>query len=550
MLHLSGRSKVAVSSWFLVPVFVILSAISASPVMALAQEAKSTPLESQTPTAPVIIDGTMLFRLRGASAYPAERRATEVEARIIALAKDESLHVDDIQAKDEGDYSAIYAGDLRVMAILDADAEIENLQRPLLALIYRDAIVTAVKRFREDRSTPTLLRNLGYALVVTLVLILLVWAARRLFRWLNGWTERHVRKGVHVLADKSHQLVRAGAVWSVVAGLLRLLRTVVYLVLAYFYLNTVLGLFPWTRPVALVLFQLILDPLTSLWHGFVSALPDLAFLVVLWFVVRYLLNLMRAFFDGVGAGRIRLQNFEADWAEPTFKILRIVAIAFALVIAYPYIPGSSSDAFKGVSVFVGVLLSLGSSSLIANAIAGLSMTYRGAFRVGEIIRVGQVVGRVEDVKLMVTRVRTPKNEMVVLPNSNILSTEVVNYSQLARGDGVVMHSTVGIGYDTPWRQVEALLLEAVSRTDGLKSNPPPFVLQTSLGDFAVNYQVNAYCDDPGRMPALYSSLHANIQDVFNEHGVQIMSPAYEADPESPKIVPPERWYEAPAHKPE
>jgi small-conductance mechanosensitive channel len=385
---------------------------------------------------------------------------------------------------------------------------------------------------------------------VTLVLILLVWGARHLFHRLDAWTERHVRKGVNILADKSHQLVRAGAIWSIIAGLMRLLRNVVYLVLGYFFLNTVLGLFPWTRPIAIILFRLILNPLASLWQGFVAALPDLAFLVVLWFVVRYLLKVMRAFFVGVGSGRIRLQNFEADWAEPTFKILRIVMIAFALVIAYPYIPGSSSDAFKGVSVFLGVLLSLGSSSLIANVVAGLSMTYRGAFKVGEVIKIGEVVGKVEDVKLMVTRIRTPKNELVILPNSNMLGSEVVNFSQLARQEGVVLHSTVGIGYDTPWRQVEAMLLEAASRTDGLKSTPPPFVRQTSLGDFAVNYEINAYCGDASRMPALYSSLHANIQDVFNEHGVQIMSPAYEADPAAPKIVPPEQWYAAPARKPE
>jgi len=549
MFHLSGRSKDPVSGWLAAPLFLLLT-ISAAPPMAMAQESIAAPIQTQVKTVPVVIDGTILFRLRGASAYPAERRAREIQDRIVDLAKDESFEVDEIKVIEEGEYSAIFAGPLRVMVILEADAEVEGLQRQLLAKIYRDAIVTAVKRYREDRSAPNLLQNFGYALGVTLILILLVWAARRLFHRLDDWTERNVRKGVHVLADKSHQLVRAGAVWSVVAGLLRLLRNVVYLVLAYFYLNTVLGLFPWTRPFAIILFRLVLNPLASLWQGFVASLPDLAFLVVLWLVFRYVLKVMRAFFEGVGTGRIRLQNFEADWAEPTFKILRFATIAFALVIAYPYIPGSSSDAFKGVSVFVGVLLSLGSSSLIANAIAGLSMTYRGAFKVGEIIRVGQVVGKVEDVKLMVTRVRTPKNEMVVLPNSHILSTEVVNYSQLARGDGVVLHSTVGIGYDTPWRQVEAMLLEAVSRTDGLKSTPPPFVLQTSLGDFAVNYQVNAYCTDASRMPALYSALHANIQDVFNEHGVQIMSPAYEADPESPKIVPPERWYEAPARKPE
>jgi small-conductance mechanosensitive channel len=206
-------------------------------------------------------------------------------------------------------------------------------------------------------------------------------------------------------------------------------------------------------------------------------------------------------------------------------------------------------AFKGVSVFAGVLLSLGSSSFIANSIAGLSMTYRAAFHEGDRIKVGDVVGTVEEIKLMVTKVRTPKNEQVIIPNSNILNDNVTNYSHMARRDGVILHTVVGIGYDTPWRQVEAMLLLAAERTAGLKQDPPPFVLQQGLGDFAVNYELNAYSDQEHRMPALYSALHANIQDVFNEHGVQIMSPAYEADPADPKIVPPEKWFEEPAKKP-
>jgi small-conductance mechanosensitive channel len=178
------------------------------------------------------------------------------------------------------------------------------------------------------------------------------------------------------------------------------------------------------------------------------------------------------------------------------------------------------------------------------------MTYRGAFREGDRIRVGETEGIVEDMKLMVTRVRTAKNESVVIPNSNILNMDVTNYSQLAQSDGLLLHTPVGIGYDVPWRQVEAMLIEAARRTEGLDMARAPFVLQTALGDFAATYEINAYCDDPRRIPQLYSALHANIQDVFNEHGVQIMSPAYVADPDRPKVVPPEHWYAAPAQKPE
>ncbi len=524
----------------------------AFPTVVLAQQGEiKTPAERMgLETAPLILDSDTLFNLRGATSFPAQQRVALVKGRIIQVANDKSFDVKDLLVLEEADRSSIRAGDFTIVSVLDADAELESLNRQLVASLYRDAIAKGITNYRQARTVAHLTEQSMFALGFTVVLIVLLWVSRLLFGWFDRWIDRHIGKGIDELASKSHYLLRANTLWSIIGGLLRLLRTVLYLTLAYFYLNTVLGLFPWTRPLAIVLFNLILDPLSSLALGFVSQLPNLAFLVVLWFVVRYLLKLMHMFFIGVEFGRIKIQDFDPDWALPTYKILRVVAVALALVIAYPYIPGSESAAFKGVSVFFGLLLSLGSSSFIANMIAGLSMTYRGAFKAGDLIKVGDVVGTVRDMKLMVTRVRTLKNEIVILPNSNILNTEIINYSLLAREEGVVLHSTVGIGYDTPWRQVESLLLESAARTEGLKSEPKPFVLQSSLGDFAVQYEINAYCADVNRMPALYSALHANIQDLFNEHGVQIMSPAYISDPDTPKLVPPEKWYTAPAKQPE
>jgi small-conductance mechanosensitive channel len=518
---------------------------------AWAQEKPPAEIKSQprAQVAPVTIDGETLLYLRGVTSYPAERRAAALRENIIELAQDESFDIAGLSLVELEDRSEITAGNEVLLRIFDADAALENIDRPVLAEVYLIKIGQAIEEYRQVRSGPVLLQGALYALGATAVMLLLLWIAQRLFRWLVRWSEENVQQGVEELASKSHQLIQAGPIWTVIASLLRLLRTVIYLLIAYFFLNSVLGLFPWTRPLAKVLFKLILDPLASLWFGFLNALPSLAFLVVLWFVVKYLLKLIRAFFRSIKRGRITLEGFDPDWATPTYKLVRLAVIAFAVVIAYPYIPGSDSMAFKGVSVFAGVLLSLGSSSFIANSIAGLSMTYRAAFREGDRIKVGDVVGTVEEIKLMVTKVRTPKNEQVIIPNSNILNDNVTNYSHMARRGGVILHTVVGIGYDTPWRQVEALLLMATERTEGLLKDPPPFVLQKSLGDFAVNYELNAYSDQEHRMPAIYSELHAHIQDVFNEHGVQIMSPAYEADPVGPKIVPPEKWYEAPAKKP-
>ena len=501
--------------------------------------------------APVLVDGNKLFKVRGLSSYPATRRANEIRQRIIDLANDESFDVRQLTVSNEDpERSIVMAGDQELFSIFDEDAALENIKRELLAVVCRENTADAITQYRADRSTVKLLNNSAMALAATVLFVFLLWALKRLFRWLVDWAERDVRRNVQDLASKTHYLVHAGQLWTLVAGVLRFLRTLSYLALTYFYLNAVLGLYPWTRPAARMLFRFIINPLESMWLGFVGALPNLIFLVILAIVVRYLLKFCRAFFRAIERGRIQLESFEADWAMPTFKIVRILIIAFSIVIAYPYIPGSDSLAFKGVSVFLGILLSLGSSSFIANLLAGLTMTYRGAFREGDRVSVGEVLGTIEEVKVMTTRVRTPKNESVVIPNSNILATHVINYTQLAKTEGLLLHTTVGIGYDTPWRQVEAMLIKAANLTEGTNKEPPPFVLQTSLGDFAAHYQLNAYCSDVRDLPRIYSDLHANIQDVFNEHGVQIMSPAYVADPETSKVVPPDRWFTEPAKQPE
>jgi small-conductance mechanosensitive channel len=184
--------------------------------------------------------------------------------------------------------------------------------------------------------------------------------------------------------------------------------------------------------------------------------------------------------------------------------------------------------------------------VLSSIIAGYAMTYRRTFRVGDTVRIGDIVGDVEQIGVMVTRVRTVKNEEAVIPNSTILQKEVLNYSAHAREKGLILHARAGIGYEVPWRQVEAMLLLAADRTRGVRREPRPFVLQLGLKDFCVDYELNVYCDDPRSMLALYAELYRNVLDAFNEYGVQIMTPAYERDPFEPKIVPREQWYASPA----
>jgi small-conductance mechanosensitive channel len=530
---------------------IALLALGVSPRAAQAQEtARSEPFEPEleVPTAPVELDGSVVFSVRGVKAYPAETRAASIAARMREVAADPSVSVDSLSVEDSGAFAEIRAGEHLILRLFDADARLEGVTRQELAFAYSQLLGPAITEYRRARSPERLWPAAGRAAAATALLVALVTLVLRLTRRFDDALLRRLRRRIESLEERSFEVVRAERIQVLIRATLHTLRAAVILVATYAYLDYTLFLFPWTRFMAVRLGTWVVGPLRAIGTAFVASIPDLIFLAILAVVVRYGLRLLRLFFDGIASGRIRFEGFDAEWAQPTYKIVRLAAIAFALVVAYPYIPGSSSEAFKGVSLFMGVVFSLGSSSVIANVIAGYSMTYRRAFRLGDRVRIGGVVGDVTAVRLQVTHIRTPKNEEVVVPNSTILTSDVTNYSALARTQGLILHTSVGIGYEVPWRQVEALLLLAAERTAGLEREPAPFVLQTALGDFAVSYELNVYCRNPQAMPALYNELHRNIQDAFNEHGVQIMTPNYEADPPEPKLVPKEQWFAAPARR--
>ena len=496
--------------------------------------------------AAVTLDGEVLFQVPGVTAYPAAERAQAIRQRIEAIAADRSIAIDSLRVVEMEDRSMIVADDRLVVAFVEFDAAAEGISRQILAEQARIRIAAAIASYRKERSPRVLLIRTAYALGATVGFVLLLLLFRGAFQRLDALAERRLRFHVKRLEARSHQLIQAQQLIRAVHGLLKFLGILSVLAAAYVYAHLVLSLYPWTRPMAMRLFEMLLNPFGAVVMGILDALPNLAFVAIVAVVTRYVLKVMRLYFSGLGHGTIALAGFDREWALPTYKIARWLIIAFALVVAYPYIPGSGSEAFKGVSIFLGVVISLGSSSVIANLIAGYAMIYRRAFKVGDRILVKDLTGDVTDIRLMVTHLRTVKNEEIVVPNSEILNSYVINYSTLARSRGLILHTTVGIGYETPWRQVEAMLRLAAERTPGLLKEPAPFVLQKSLGDFAVTYELNAYCDDPTRMAPLYTSIHQNVLDVFNEHGVQIMTPAYEGDPDVPKVVRKDQWYLAPA----
>lgn len=498
-------------------------------------------------SAQVRVDGQLLFHVRGIAAYPAERRAGEIAAKIKALAADETIAPDSLRMETGADgRKMFYLGETFQFGLFEADAEIEGVPLEVLAEVVKGRVKESIEAYRHDRSFGVVVRNTAYTVLLTLLLVAVLFGLQKLFHWFDRLAGDTLKKQIETLEEKSLKLVRAQRIWTVLRKSLVALRYILIALIAYLYLNTVLSLFPLTREVGNLLLTLVVEPLMRVMQAILAYIPSLIFLVIVVLLARYLLGSIRTLFGAIHRGSVHFENFDPEWAWPTYRLVRVAVIVFALVIAYPYIPGSDSGAFKGISLFLGVLFSIGSTSVIANFVAGYTMTYRRAFRVGDRVRIGDTVGQVAESRLLVTHLRTIKNEEVIVPNSLILNSNVINYSSLAAKDGLILHTSLGIGYEVPWRQVEAMLLMAAQRTAGLLAEPKPFVLQTGLGDFAVNYELNAYCGNAEDIPGRYSELHRNILDVFNEFGVQIMTPNYETDPVQPKLVTKDHWYDAPA----
>lgn len=497
-------------------------------------------------TAPVIVDGRALFRVRGASSHPASVRADAISRRIVASAADSSFDPDALRLESRPRAIDIMAAQLRLMSVVDADATLEGVDPPTLAAMHAQRIRDAILQFRVDRSPEAIQAAATRFALATLIVVPALWIFVRLMRKLQHLLESRYRERVRNVSIQSFEIVQANKIWGSIAALMSTIRMLALAAFGYIYLHYVLGLFPWTRPTAQNLLEYLTQPLGSIGRALLDAIPDLIFIAIIVLAARYGLRLIRLFFDAIGKGGVTLAGFDRDWATPSYRLVRLAAIVLTAVVAYPYIPGSGSEAFKGISIFLGVMFSIGSSSFISNIIAGYALIYRRAFKVGDRVQIDDVIGDVEQTRLQVTHLRSLKNEEVIVPNSLILNSKVVNYSSLAGRGGLILHTTVNIGYDVGWRKVAGLLLLAARRTTGLLLEPEPFVLQKSLGEFAVTYELNVYCSEAQTMARVYTALHASILDVFNEHGVQIMTPAYEGDPPQPKLAPKDQWALAPA----
>ncbi|MDD4192879.1 MAG: mechanosensitive ion channel family protein [Mangrovibacterium sp.] len=475
-----------------------------------------------------VMKDTLFFVYSKIGASTPAERAVSITKKIRKLYENDFFKPDSIKTlKSENTFDIVY-GETIIMSVSENDAIWYEMNMPELAGYFNETISQSVVKARNEHSWIKIITRVGLVLLVIAVAWLMIRVIGKGYSSLLRFVHTNKEKWLKDLAYKDYTFLTAEQEMQVILFLARIFHWFVYALLVYITLPIIFSIFPFSRNWAGTLFQLIWSPFKGVLIAIWEYLPNLFSILVIYFVMKYVIRFVRYVFQEIEAEKLRISGFHADWSMPTYSIVKFLLYAFMFVLIFPYLPGSDSNIFKGVSVFIGVLFSLGSSSAIANMIAGLVITYMRPFKIGDRIKIGDVTGDVLEKTLLVTRIRTIKNEIITIPNSSVLTGNTTNYSIEARERGLIIHTTVTIGYDVPWKNVHQALTDAALRTEMILAEPKPFVLQTSLDDFYVAYQINGYSREASKQALTYSFLHQNIQDVFNERGIEILSPHYRA----------------------
>jgi small-conductance mechanosensitive channel len=489
------------------------------------------PLMSQNGSEPVVFSGDTLFFIEtNVGSFTPRQRADRVENNLQRLAKLPADQFDSLEVVLVEGEAEIVLGEDIITSISVRDARAAGLELEELARLRLTDIRRALLDDYNDSSLRRVLVDIGLFVLALVVFFFVFRGINRLFDILRFRLRRIDDK--LVLSNNAllrrFSLITPAMEKKLLLILLRLLRYTVLIVFLYLYLPFLFSQMNYTRGFGEQLMQYVLQPIRFIWQGFIGFLPSFFFIVVILFASRYLIRIMRYVAEQVRTGSVTFANFYPDWAFPTFNLVRVMVIIFTLVIIFPYLPGAGTDAFQGISVFVGLLLSLGAAGIIGNVISGVILTYMRPFVIGDRVKINDITGDVIGKSLLVTRIKTIRNEEVTIPNGILMNGGVMNYRSLAKERGLILHTSITIGYDVPWPQVHELMLAAAGNTEFVERDPAPFILQKALNDWYVEYELNAYTHDSHRMARIYSDLHAHIQDGFRDAGVEIMSPHYMA----------------------
>lgn len=476
---------------------------------------------------PVVVEGDTLFYFftkRGG--YSPQQRALMTQEIMEKLGRRFNLRPDSVFIDDSDNVSDIMYDNLVIASFTDQDALWAGMPQDSLAFERRSLIVSELEKLKEEHGFWRLIRRI--------VFLILVIAAQYFLFKLTNWLYRKLRRRIEGMEStklkpvmiQNYELLDTRKQVALLEILANIGRWIVMGLQLLISIPLIFSIFPQTEALAYTLLGYIWSPVKGILVGIVEYIPNLITIIIICIAIRYLIRLFRYLSREVETERLKIPGFYPDWAHPTYNIIRFLLYAFMIAMIYPYLPGSDKGVFQGISVFVGLIISLGSSTVIGNIIAGWVITYMRPFRKGDRIKLDETVGDIIEKTPLVTRIKTAKNEIVTVPNSFIMSSKSINYTTSAREFGLILHTEVTIGYDVPWRLVHRMLIDAALATDGIVAEPAPFVLETGLNDWYPVYQLNAYTREPQRMAAIYSALHQNIQDRFNREGVEIMSPTY------------------------
>ncbi|WP_379084428.1 mechanosensitive ion channel family protein [Pedobacter sp. UC225_65] len=477
---------------------------------------------------PVVLNkDTLFYVMNKFGSLSAQERAARTSSLLQKMEENLTMVPDSIKTYPDGENAQLTLNDDVIVSVSKADADSLATHVDDLAKTYRTTIVNSIKQYKSQNDITELLTRGGLGLLILVLLGTAIFLLNKYSNRIRNFFTKYLSTRLNGIKIKDYELVSKSGELMFLHRIFNIVKYIFILLIVYLTLPLIFRLFPWTKGWSDLLLNFILNPLRQVLDKTIKFIPDLISIIVIYFVFHYINKLIKFLATEIETGKLTINGFFPDWAKPTYNIVRFVLYAFMLVVIWPFIPGSDSDIFKGVSVFLGLLISLGSSTAIGNIVAGLVITYMRPFRLGDWVRIGDVTGDVIEKAFLVTRLKTIKNEIVTIPNSAILNGNTLNYNVLAANEGLIVHTTVTIGYDNPWHTVHELLIQAAMETEGVDKDKKPFVLQTSLDDWYVSYQVNAYTKEPNRMAQIYSNLHQNIQDNFNKAGVEIMSPHYQ-----------------------
>ncbi|WP_164974299.1 mechanosensitive ion channel family protein [Filimonas effusa] len=462
---------------------------------------------------------------RHGSFSPRERAVALLE-RLEKLSRDHFFHPDSLKIIPSGATADLAYNEMILLGISDNDALWMQMPATELAALYKERIATALLKYKEATSWKTILKETLLAALVIAVLLLIVSVTGRVLKRIKRRIIAEKGKRINGIRIRNYALFDVEREAAFLALAANVIRWIILLIVGYFALLVLFGIFPWTEHFADNLLRYFLTPLKHIVISIRDYLPNLVTIVVICIVFRLLLKGVRFLKTEIESGALHISGFYPDWANPTYQIIRVLVLAFMTIVIFPYLPGSDSAVFKGVSVFVGVIFTFGSAGALGNVVSGVVLTYMRSFKIGDRVQIGDITGDVIEKSLLVTRLRTIKNEIISIPNSTVMSSHTINYSSDAVGKGLIIHATVTIGYDVPWQQVHKLLIRAAEETPLIEKTPPPFVLQTGLDDFYIRYEINGYTKHPNNQAQIYSDLYKRVLDVFKEADIEVMSPQY------------------------